>query len=196
MTRYLSNIYYGLALAALLLLLKWVQWKFLIIDHAFEIYAGIIAIVFTALGVWISKQLAKPGMSPDGSTREDFEDASRPAGLRRVGDLNGFRDEDALGLRKVDDLGRFRDEDAPGLGQTDDLRGFCDEDALRSLGLSNREYEVLRLLAKGYSNADIGKELFLSLSTIKTHVSNLFTKLEVKSRTQAIEKANRLKIIS
>jgi DNA-binding CsgD family transcriptional regulator len=66
---------------------------------------------------------------------------------------------------------------------------------LKKLNLSSREYEVLQLLAKGYSNADIAKSLFLSLSTVKTHVSNLFLKMDVKSRTQTIEKAKRLRII-
>lgn len=68
------------------------------------------------------------------------------------------------------------------------------ERELEKLKLSAREYEVLQLLAQGYSNAEIAENLFLSLSTIKTHVSNLFIKMEVKSRTQAIEKAKRLKI--
>jgi ATP/maltotriose-dependent transcriptional regulator MalT len=68
------------------------------------------------------------------------------------------------------------------------------ETELQKLNLSSREYEVLQLLTKGHSNADMAEALFLSLSTIKTHVSNLYYKMEVKSRTQAIEKAKRLKI--
>ena len=69
------------------------------------------------------------------------------------------------------------------------------ETELKKLNLSSREYEVLQLLTKGYSNAEIAKSLFLSVSTVKTHVSNLFTKMDVKSRTQAAEKAKRLRII-
>ncbi|MBA2746811.1 MAG: response regulator transcription factor [Flavisolibacter sp.] len=69
------------------------------------------------------------------------------------------------------------------------------EAELKKLNLSNREYEVLQLLAKGLSNNEISSHLFLSLSTVKTHVSNLFAKMEVKSRTQTIEKAKRLRII-
>lgn len=69
------------------------------------------------------------------------------------------------------------------------------ETELQKLNLSTREYEVLQLLAKGYSNSEISEQLFLSVSTIKTHVSNLFTKMDVKNRTQATEKAKRLKII-
>ena len=72
---------------------------------------------------------------------------------------------------------------------------IINETELQKLNLSSREYEILQLLAKGHSNADIAETLFLSLSTIKTHVSNLYLKMDVKSRTQAIEKAKRLKII-
>jgi ATP/maltotriose-dependent transcriptional regulator MalT len=68
------------------------------------------------------------------------------------------------------------------------------EAELKKLNLTSREYEVLQLLVQGSSNAEIADKLFLSLSTVKTHVSNLFVKMDVKSRTQAIEKANRLKL--
>jgi DNA-binding CsgD family transcriptional regulator len=68
------------------------------------------------------------------------------------------------------------------------------EAELEKLNLTAREYDVLQLLTQGYSNAEIAENLFLSLSTIKTHVSNLFVKMDVKNRTQAVEKANRLRI--
>lgn len=67
---------------------------------------------------------------------------------------------------------------------------------LEKLNLTTREYEVLQLLTQGSTNAEIAAQLFLSLSTVKTHVSNLFVKMNVKNRAQAIEKANRLKITS
>lgn len=68
------------------------------------------------------------------------------------------------------------------------------ETELKKLNLTTREYEVLQLLTQGYTNAEIAEKLFLSLSTVKTHASNLFVKMDVKNRTQAIEKANRLKL--
>ncbi|MEM6685432.1 MAG: LuxR C-terminal-related transcriptional regulator [Bacteroidota bacterium] len=64
-----------------------------------------------------------------------------------------------------------------------------------ALGLSKREYEVLCKLAKGHSNKEIASLLFVSESTIKTHVSNVYTKLDVKRRTQAIQKAKELHIL-
>ncbi len=138
---------YGLILAVLILALKWLQWKFLIVDNAIDIYIGMIALFFTLLGVWVALQLVKPKIRTiviEKEVQEQFP---------------------------------------------------INQDELAKLNLSLREYEVLQSLAKGHSNADIADHLFLSLSTVKTHVSNLYGKLEVKSRTQALEKARRLKII-
>lgn len=52
--------------------------------------------------------------------------------------------------------------------------------------LSPREGEVLRLLARGLSNAEIARELFLGHETVKTHVGALLTKLDARDRTQAV----------
>ncbi|WP_420571625.1 response regulator transcription factor [Kordia sp.] len=70
-----------------------------------------------------------------------------------------------------------------------------DHKKIESLGLSKREYEVLCQLAKGHSNKEIASLLFVSESTIKTHVSNVYSKLDVKRRTQAIQKAIALQIL-
>ena len=66
----------------------------------------------------------------------------------------------------------------------------------QKLGLSSREMEVLQLMAEGLSNQEIAERLFLSLATVKTHSSKLFEKLDVKRRTQAVEKARQLKLIA
>ena len=55
--------------------------------------------------------------------------------------------------------------------------------------LSDREFEVLNAMADGLSNQEIADRLFVSLNTIKTHTSNIYMKLNVKRRTQAIQKA-------
>ena len=52
--------------------------------------------------------------------------------------------------------------------------------------LTARERDILGLLAKGYENQRIADELFISLKTVKTHVSNILSKLEVGDRTQAV----------
>ncbi|TCP28238.1 regulatory LuxR family protein [Tenacibaculum skagerrakense] len=66
---------------------------------------------------------------------------------------------------------------------------------IKELEITSREYEVLALIAKGFSNKEIAATLFLSKSTIKTHVSNLLNKLNAKRRTQAIQIAKELEII-
>lgn len=142
---------YGLILAILVFVLKWLQWKFLIVDNAIDIYIGFVAFFFTGLGVWVATQLVKPKIQTVIIEKEVL------------------------------------------IVQPENFT--INETELQKLNLSSREYEVLQLLTKGYSNADIAETLFLSLSTIKTHVSNLYLKMDVKSRTQAIEKSKRLKII-
>lgn len=144
-------ILYGLILATLVFALKWLQWKFLIVDNAIDIYVGLIAVFFTALGIWVATQLVKPKVETVIVEKE-------------------------IVVTKPEEF-------------------TLNETELKKLNLNNREYEVLQLLAKGYSNADIASELFLTVSTIKTHVSNLYFKMDVKSRTQAIAKAKQLKII-
>lgn len=146
---------YGTLLAVLVFVLKWLQWKFLIVDNSIEIYIGLIAVFFTILGIWVATQLVKPKIETITETVIIEKEIYVPR--QPVFSIN--------------------------------------QKELERLNLSSREYEILQLLAKGYSNADMAGDLFLSLSTIKTHVSNLYFKMDVKSRTQAIEKAKRLKII-
>ncbi len=141
-----SYLIYGVSMALLLLLLKWLEWKFLLVDHSFEIYGGIIAFLFTGLGVWLAFRLAKPKV-------------------------------------KVEKVIVERELVLP------------DEKAIEEAGVSPREMEVLQLMAQGLSNQEIADKLFVSLNTVKTHSSNLFVKLDVKRRTQAIQKAKNLGLI-
>ncbi len=61
--------------------------------------------------------------------------------------------------------------------------------------MSRRELEVLRLLAEGLSNQEIGERLFLALDTIKGHNRRIFEKLEVKRRTEAIARGRELGLL-
>lgn len=67
--------------------------------------------------------------------------------------------------------------------------------ALSSLGLTSQEVRVLERLAAGRSNKEIARDLGLSPNTVKTHVTNLYGKLDVSRRTQAISKARELALI-
>jgi LuxR family maltose regulon positive regulatory protein len=61
--------------------------------------------------------------------------------------------------------------------------------------LSEREREVLRLVAEGYSNQQIAERLVISITTVKTHMGNIFNKLGVTSRTQALARAESLGLL-
>lgn len=143
-------ILYGVAMAALLFLLKWLELRLIIFDHAFEIYVGAIALIFTGVGVWLALKLSKP--------RIETVVVEKPVYVR---------------------------------GESFSLN----EEALNDLNLSKRELEVLELMAEGLSNNEIAERLFVSLSTVKTHSRNLFDKLGVARRTQAVDKAKKLSII-
>lgn len=127
------------------------QWKFLVVDNAIDIYIGLVALFFTTLGIWVANQVIKPKVETVIVEKEIVVNQS--------------------------------------------TEFILDDAALEKLKLNGREYEILQLLAKGYSNAEIATRIFLSLSTVKTHVSNLYSKMDVKSRTQAIAKAKQLRII-
>ena len=62
--------------------------------------------------------------------------------------------------------------------------------------LSARELEVLRLVAAGNSNRDISAQLFVTVDTVKKHLTHIFAKLGVSSRTQALARARELELIS
>ena len=74
--------------------------------------------------------------------------------------------------------------------------GEIDTKKIASLEISKREYEVLQEISKGLSNKEIADKLFVSESTIKTHVSSLLLKLNAKRRTQAIQIAKEIHILN
>lgn len=71
-----------------------------------------------------------------------------------------------------------------------------DYEQIKKVGLTQREHDVLVKMAEGLSNQEIAQQLFLSESTVKSHVSNILFKLDSKRRTQAIQLAKKLKIVS
>lgn len=135
-----TTLLYGAVLAALVFILKIIEYRFLVRGLSIEFYIGIVALMFTVIGVWTGVRLTRKKSSPP----IPFE---------------------------------------------------ADEQYLRQLGISKREYEVLSLMSQGLSNQEIADKLFVSLNTVKTHTSNLFLKLDVKRRTQAIQKAQSMRLI-
>jgi NarL family two-component system response regulator LiaR len=149
--RHKSTIIYSFCLACLLFLLRWLELRFIIFDHSFEIYIACIALIFTALGIWLALKLSRPKIKTIVVEKEVY-------------------------ITKSENF-------------------VLDHSVVSDLQLSKRELEILGLLAEGHSNQEIAAKLFVSLSTVKTHNQNLFEKLDVKRRTQAVEKAKRLNLI-
>jgi DNA-binding NarL/FixJ family response regulator len=71
-----------------------------------------------------------------------------------------------------------------------------DYEQIKKIGLTQREHDVLVKMADGLSNQEIAGQLFLSENTVKTHVSNILFKLDAKRRTQAVQAAKKLKIVT
>lgn len=67
--------------------------------------------------------------------------------------------------------------------------------SIERLGLTPRELEILALIADGLSNREISERLYVSENTVKTHSANLFTKLNARRRTQAVQIAKEAGLI-
>lgn len=159
---FIQVLIYGVCLGIAVVLLTWAKYRFLVIDHAIEIYGMIIAAVFISVGVWVGLKLSGPKTIIQKETVIQTETV-----IREVPVLINAPVEEKIVVPVL----------------------------LPDLGISQREAEVLQFLAKGMSNQEIAGELFVSQNTIKTHLSNLYFKLDVKRRTQAVDKARSLGII-
>ena len=136
-------VIYGIAMAILIAILKLVEYKYFVRDIPLEFYIGLVAVMFTGLGLWAGLKLTRPKVI------------------------------------EIEVSGPFE----------------RDDEAVKKLGISKREFEVLELIAAGLSNQDIADRLFVSTSTVKTHVSNVLSKLDASRRTEAIARAKQLRII-
>ena len=132
-------VIYSLAIAAAAFALQWLEYQHFVRVLPTEVYIVVIAVIFTALGIWVGGELMGRGRAAG-----PFEKNTQ---------------------------------------------------AIEYLGISEREFQVLELLAEGHSNKEIAASLFVSPNTVKTHLANLYGKLEVSRRTQAVQKARALRMI-
>jgi two-component system, NarL family, response regulator LiaR len=162
-------ILYGLILGAGTFLLKIIEYKFLVLDHSLEIYGGLVALLFMAVGIWAGLKLTRK--------KEKIVEIEKEV----IVEKEIIREKEVVVEKQI-----FIDRTLP---------FAVNEKELEQRGISKREYEVLALMAKGHSNQEVADQLFISLSTVKTHTSNLFQKLGAERRTQAIQSAKSLGLI-
>lgn len=147
--KYKESIGFGISIAMLFFILRWFEIRYLIFSQQYDIFFGLIALIFTFLGIWLARQLSQP------KTVWVEKEVVVQSSETKI-----------IDLKRIDEL-----------------------------QISKRELEVLNLLATGKSNDEIAQTLFVSRNTIKTHIANLYQKLDVKRRTQAVEKAKSLGIL-
>jgi LuxR family transcriptional regulator, maltose regulon positive regulatory protein len=130
---------------------------------------------------------------PEGYTRL-FVDEGRPMSALISRSVSQFEKKPQAGHKKL--LAYIDRLQAVFSGMAAELRADIGH-AQRGMPepLSGRELEVLGLVAGGLSNAEIAAKLFISVGTVKRHINNLFGKLEVRSRTQAIARAKNIGLL-
>lgn len=147
--KYKESIGFGISIAVLFFILRWFEIRYLIFTQQYDVFFGLVALIFTFLGIWLAKQLSRP----------------KTILIEKEVVVKSNKIE-TIDWAKVDEL-----------------------------QISKRELEVLNLLATGKSNDEIAQSLFVSRNTIKTHIANLYQKLDVKRRTQAVDKAKSFHIL-
>jgi two-component system, NarL family, response regulator LiaR len=140
---------YGLLGGVLIAALKLVEYRFLVVEHAVELYGGIVAAIFAALGIWLGLTLTRP--------------------------------KDRLVVREVPVEVRV---EVPVRASEPFV---ADPAAVRRLGITPRELEILQAIAAGLSTREIAERLFVSENTVKTHASRVMAKLDARRRTQAVQ---------
>jgi DNA-binding CsgD family transcriptional regulator len=157
-------IVYGLLGGALLALLKVIEYQNFVHAYPGEIYGGLVAAVFAALGIYFGRRWRQSQQVV--VVKEVPVEVPAPAAA-------------AIGGHQF----------------VADQPFVADLSQLARLGITQREFEVLRLIAEGLSNREIGERAFIAENTVKTHSSRLFDKLGVSRRVQAVQRARELRLI-
>jgi two-component system, NarL family, response regulator LiaR len=140
---------YGVCGGLLIAALRAAEYRFLVLERSIEIYGGLIALIFAAVGIWLG-----------------------------------------LTITKTTEVVVVREVPVPA------VPFVRDEAKVAELAITPRELEILEHIASGKSTREIAAALFVSENTVKTHASRLFDKLSVNRRTQAVQVAKNLGLIS
>jgi NarL family two-component system response regulator LiaR len=136
---------FGLVGGALIAALQLAEYRYLIVQHSFEIYALIIAAIFAGVGIWLGTTIAR--------RREVVREIAVHVEVPVPAPATFVREE------------KKRAE----------------------LGITEREMEILVLIAEGLSTREMAQRLHVSENTVKTHASRVFAKLGARRRTQAVQ---------
>lgn len=160
---------YGVLGGLLIALLKYAEYRFLVLEHSLEIYGGIVALLFAALGLWLGRRLTRP--------RETVVVREVPVPV-----------EIPVTVEVQVPVPVEVPVPTPAVFVRDTARQAA-------LGITPRELEILELIAAGLSTREMAERLFVSENTVKTHAGRLFDKLSAKRRTQAVQLAKEAGLI-
>lgn len=124
-----------------------------------------------------------------------YEDSEKIFGALKAG-ASGYILKRSAGQTLLEAIQELIDGGAPMSSEiarkvVSSFSGFTPDKNNEDFGLTKRENEILDLLAKGYRNKEIAEELFVSANTIRTHIYNIYEKLHVQSRIEALNKTGR-----
>jgi NarL family two-component system response regulator LiaR len=157
---------FGFVGGILIAVLKWTEYRFLVIEHSTEIYGGLVAAIFAVLGIWLGIKLTR--------TRQTVVVREVPVFVSALNPLPVLAPLPVLNPLPVPPA-------------THPTAFTPDERKQKDLGITRRELEILELVAQGMSNREIAGKLYVSENTVKTHCSRAFDKLGARRRTQAVQ---------
>src|SRR3954462_8399771 len=136
---------FGVAGGALIAVLQLIEYRYLIVQHSFEIYGALVAIFFAGVGIWLGTTITR--------TRDVIREIEVHVEVPVPAPSHFGRDEKKRAAR----------------------------------GITDREMEILELIAAGLSTREMAQRIPVSENTVKTHASRVFAKLGARRRTQAVQ---------